>query len=142
MPNKSQHPCYRTGCTNLTVSTYCPEHTIDKEILRKQRYGSADKKRKSSSKRGYGYKHQKIREVLLRNNSFCEVHLSNGIPVKATVYHHRDGNSNNISCKNRSAVCEFCHDGIHERNTPVPVGWFDKINIKLGIDVIKTAKGL
>lgn len=70
--------------------------------------------RESSTKRGYGYKWQKAREVWLREHPLCADHLSRGQYVPASVVDHIVPHKGDRKLfwdrKNWQSLCKRCHD--------------------------------
>ena len=106
MPLKSLKPCRKVGCTALTRSGYCEQHT---------RYynNHYDDNRESANKRGYNYKWQKYRAVFLAKNPFCTEHLKENKYVIATVVDHIVPHKGDMVLfwneKNHQGLCESCH---------------------------------
>ena len=71
----------------------------------------ASRLRKTTSERGYGTAHQKLRRRVLKERPVCErcrdrfsEHL-----------HHRDRDPHNRAESNLEALCKPCHDAEHDR---------------------------
>lgn len=106
MPNKPLHKCNKMGCNNLTRERFCETHQSE--------HFSYDKKRGSSSQRGYDFKWQKERKTFLQNNPLCVNCLKNNKYTPATVVDHivpHKGNSNLFwDTQNWQALCQRCHN--------------------------------
>ena len=97
--------CYHPGCRTLTRGTYCPQH----EALHGSRGGrDRDRLRGNSAARGYGSRHRRLRDALLRDHPFCQWPNCNAL---ATVRDHvvplSEGGSDEPS--NTQALCEEHH---------------------------------
>lgn len=98
MARKSLSPCSVKGCPTLTRSSRCTEHERE-----------ADRKRGTSSERGYDYAWSKIREAYLAKHPFCED--PEGCIAASTDVHHRDGSGprGDNSDANLEALCHEHH---------------------------------
>lgn len=66
MPLAAPKPCKQFGCRALvTAGAYCAAHA-------KAKQQQADSHRESSTRRGYGYKWQKISKAFLRAHPLCQ----------------------------------------------------------------------
>lgn len=119
MPQRAQRPC-PAGCGRLTIERYCPPCTTARE-----------RQRGTSTRRGYGPRHQALRAQLLAREPYCRLHLREvgqpplihptarervamallGIPL-ATVRDHivpmTQGGPDTI--ENSQPLCKACHD--------------------------------
>jgi 5-methylcytosine-specific restriction protein A len=101
MPSKPLRPCGHPGCPALVQVGKCPEHSKDNRQY--------DKRRGSSTERGYGARHQRIREVVRREEPLCRECLSNNITTASSEMDHIDGNSMNTRRDNLQMLCKTCH---------------------------------
>jgi 5-methylcytosine-specific restriction enzyme A len=77
---RSLKPCNEINCPTLTRERYCEQH--------KQVVNEYDKRRGSSSKRGYDGKWRKARTTYLAKNPFCVDCFKEGNARPATVVDH------------------------------------------------------
>lgn len=110
------YECLHPGCKNLVKkysgTAYCIKHQKPKHKISSSDY---DKKRGSSTKRGYNYKHYKRRKKMLKEKPLCERCLKIGKYTISEVKHHIDYNPFNISKKNEESLCRDCHEKEHKR---------------------------
>lgn len=75
--------------------------------------------RKSSTRRGYGYKWQKAREGFLKKNPLCVDHEARGQVVAATVVDHIVPHRGDMELfwdsDNWQPLCKLCHDSWKQR---------------------------
>jgi len=90
--------CLHPGCTTLVEGGRCAEHKKQHE-----RY------RGSASSRGYGRRHQKIREVVMREEPLCRECLKIGRVTPGVEMDHIDGNPYNTARINLQMLCKPCH---------------------------------
>lgn len=110
MANSSLRPCGKSTCRALTRQRYCDQHTDE---ISKQR-AEQDKRRGSSSQRGYGSKWQRAREWFLKSNPLCVRCASGNRVTVATVVDHIIAHKGDMSLfwdrDNWQALCKACHD--------------------------------
>ena len=103
--------CNYGGCSRLTRSTYCSEHT--KKVVQ-DRMKQQDKKRGSAAQRGYGHLWRQVRRLKLAHNPICE--LCEG--WRGLTVHHivpiEDGGEL-LDMDNLQTLCRDCHEKIHGR---------------------------
>lgn len=91
---RAPRPCLHTACPELvTVGSYCKAHDR-----------GYDRRRPSSSVRGYDSTWRKIRSAKLNRDPFC---YSCGDP--ANEVDHIDGNARNNDPSNLRSACKPCH---------------------------------
>ena len=102
MPSKPKHPCNKIGCPNLTTERFCEVHAAQyqKEI---------DSKRGTSTQRGYGVNHRKLRKIVLSEEPLCRHCAERGKTTPATDMDHIDGNVYNLRRDNLQGLCGSCH---------------------------------
>lgn len=114
MARRAERSCRVANCPGVAVgSDYCDEHAMVKR---------ATDERSSSSSRGYGYRWQRQRRMILHRNPLCAdpfgVHSDNGVVELATDVHHVIPLSSNAptnvvhSDGNMMALCHSCHSRI------------------------------
>ena len=101
MPSKPMRPCSHCGCNQLVVSGYCDHHKKDKQTY--------DRYRGSSTERGYGARHRRIREVVRREEPLCMECLKTGQVTPSNEMEHIDGNALNTERANLQMLCKACH---------------------------------
>lgn len=105
-PTKPLKPCGAPGCAKLTDGAYCEEHTKAQQRLE-------DKRRGSSSERGYDVRWQRLRAWYLKQYPLCN--RCEGV-VPATVVHHikpiSEGGAR-LDVENLEALCATCHNKHH-----------------------------
>jgi 5-methylcytosine-specific restriction endonuclease McrA len=67
--------------------------------------------RKTTSQRGYGSEHERVRARLLAEHQLCQRCERDW----SKHYHHRDRNTFNRAWENAEALCEACHQAEHNR---------------------------
>lgn len=107
MPQAAKRPCRHPGCPNLVGRGYCQDHEAAAKKEKYQRFGS-------STKRGYGYQHQKVRaQTLKRDNYLCQRCLEQGRITPATDSHHivkmTTAPERHLDPSNRRSLCNECH---------------------------------
>ena len=101
MPQKPLHTCGYPSCPELTNKTYCDKHKpIHKEY---------DRRRGSSTERGYNARHRQIREVVRREEPLCRECLKTGQITPSNEMDHIDGNALNTERTNLQMLCKSCH---------------------------------
>lgn len=109
MPRRPPSGCSTPGCPNLVYGGgLCPACLR----LRRQEY---DDQRKTSARRGYGYRWQMLRRMVLADSPLCTdpfgVHQAVGEVVVATEVDHivprsRGGTDDR---RNLQSLCKSCH---------------------------------
>lgn len=107
MPSAPLKPCNDPGCGQLVSGRYCKEHE------EKHRKSAGYQHTKTSTQRGYGYKWQKLRQIVFkRDNKLCQICLSNGRVTVAMVVDHikpkAKGGTDDMA--NLQSLCPKCHD--------------------------------
>ena len=112
MANRPMRLCSYPGCPALVYSGRCEKHTIkrdDKEY---------DRRRGSSTARGYNWEWQQFRAHYLRRHPLCVKCEEQGNITPATMIHHktalRDGGSK-YDEDNLVALCFDCHEIVEGR---------------------------
>lgn len=110
MPWASKKPCTYPGCRALAIGKYCDKHAnTDKD-----KKTAHDKRRLSSSKRGYGTKWRKYRLRFLAEHPMCVHCILHGRVVIATVVDHMVPHRGDMvkfwDTGNHQALCKRCHD--------------------------------
>jgi 5-methylcytosine-specific restriction endonuclease McrA len=116
----SSRPCPGKGsrfrsCPNLIRGNVrlCPEC----EALNNNETKEYDRRRGSSSKRGYDAAWKKLRELKANHNPLCEVCLNKGIERPLDLVHHvmpvEDYPKLRLVMENLLSVCIPCHEHIH-----------------------------
>lgn len=109
MPLRAKRPCRHPGCTRLTGGEpYCAVHAPAHAKEYEDRRGS-------SAQRGYDYRWQRLRKMILARHPLCVDpygdHARAGQIVPATDVDHiiarRDGGTDDES--NLQALCHSCH---------------------------------
>ena len=102
MPIRSLRPCAAPRCSALSDKTYCNKHRREQE-----------KKRGTSSQRGYGSKWKKARQWFLMQHLFCVACQAEGRLTPAnTVDHIKDHKGDYTlfwDASNWQALCHSCH---------------------------------
>ena len=83
-----------------------PWYSQRSEAERKQAF---DKRRGSSSQRGYDWRWRKLRAVVLAEEPLCRFCGEQGFVVSAEEVDHIDGNSRNNARDNLRPLCRGCH---------------------------------
>lgn len=101
MPTKPKRPCLHPGCPALVPSGRCEQH--------KTMHRDYDRYRGSSTERGYGTRHQAIREVVRREEPLCRECIKTGQITPSNEMDHIDGNALNTERSNLQMLCKACH---------------------------------
>lgn len=100
-------PCLEPGCPAVaTERGRCAEHAAPAEAERRRTH---DARRGSSTARGYGYRWQKLRAMVLRREPRCRDCSAAGRVTLAEQVHHIDGNSRHNALENLMPLCASCH---------------------------------
>jgi len=106
-PWAAKKPCGYPGCFELTTAGRCERH-------RRQEKREVDKRRGSSSSRGYGWDWQKERKSYLHENPLCALCLAQDRREVATVVDHVRPHKGDRDLfwgqENWQALCKPCHD--------------------------------
>lgn len=108
MPQSARRACRKPQCGELVDSGYCETHRQAETKQREQWRGS-------SSHRGYGHKHRKVRDQTLRRDGYlCLRCLEQGKIVPATDSHHIKKMGTHpelhLDPNNRRSLCRGCHE--------------------------------
>lgn len=111
MPPRPQRPCLVQGCRTLTRNPkYCDQHA---ELAKAVAAKVMDRKRESSSQRGYGYKWQKASKGFLAKNPLCAEHGRRGEVEAATEVDHIIPHKGDMALfwnrANWQSLCHSCH---------------------------------
>jgi 5-methylcytosine-specific restriction enzyme A len=149
MPSKPKHPCSQPGCVQLIeTGRYCKTHQNPSsrmsracrwpgcpELIKEGRYcpshqkqaeAEYDRRRGSSSERGYDENWQRLRKMFLFENPICADPFHTHAPgfVSSEEVHHvralRDGGTN--SWGNLQALCHSCHSRVTAKENKFYVG--------------------
>ena len=101
MPSKPLRPCSHIGCNELVSGGRCDKH--------KPTHREYDRYRGSSTQRGYGARHQAIRELVRREEPLCRECLKTGQITPSNEMDHIDGNALNTERSNLEMLCKSCH---------------------------------
>ncbi|MBI9110279.1 HNH endonuclease [Maridesulfovibrio ferrireducens] len=117
MPPLPPTPCKFTGCPGLSRdgSGWCLKHKAHGETKKRKAQKKYQKRRGSSSSRGYGAEWRRIRKAKLTLNPLCEECAQNGCVSRATTVHHRDHDPHNNEDSNLMSMCRECHEIAHGR---------------------------
>lgn len=111
MPNAAMHVCQRPGCGALCVKRYCDRHLFaDSRKLARQ---ALDKKRGSSSKRGYNAHHRRWRTMVLARDPLCKINVLCD-PMLPALSTHADhvvalSKGGTWELENGQGACDRCH---------------------------------
>ena len=107
MPLRAATVCRKPGCPGLVRDGKCSSCGP----LRTQTDKTHDKRRGTSTQRGYGGRWQRLRLMFLRANPLCVLCESQDFVTAATDVHHitakRDGGADEWD--NLEALCHSCH---------------------------------
>ena len=104
MPRRPATPCTTPGCPEkaLPGGSKCRGH--------KRQVGRAyDRRRGTSTQRGYGANHRKLRKKVLAEEPLCRECLKENKLTPATEMDHSDGNQWNLERSNLQGLCHGCH---------------------------------
>jgi 5-methylcytosine-specific restriction enzyme A len=103
MPTRARRPCPWASCPNLTDGGWCTEHAKLYE-----------KRRGSSSQRGYDDRWRKYRAAFLARHPWCLECLRQGRRTLATVVDHVQPHRGNDALmwnpSNHASMCARCHN--------------------------------
>lgn len=103
MPMKPKKPCKHPGCPELTAGQYCNLHA-----------GEYERRRGSSSSRGYDYRWQAARRRFLKLHPLCVECYKTGRYIEATVVDHVTPHRGDQHLfwdeSNWQALCQQCHN--------------------------------
>lgn len=110
MPRSAPQPCAYPGCGVLTENARCPKH----EHAERCEY---DRRRGSSTERGYGYRWQKASKAFLRLHPLCQCEdcregLKRVMPSQVVdhIVPHRGDQTLFWDQDNWQAMSKPCHD--------------------------------
>ncbi|WP_257018544.1 MULTISPECIES: HNH endonuclease [unclassified Paenibacillus] len=107
MPIKLKRPCNHPGCPELSSEAYCPTH-------KRERAREVDRRRGTSTQRGYNGQWRKAREGYLRKHPICVECEAEGQGTTATVVDHiiphKGDDTLFWDSNNWQALCKRCHD--------------------------------
>jgi len=110
MARSSLRPCRKSTCRALARDRYCENHQGE---IGKQR-AEQDKKRGSSTQRGYGSKWQRARGWFLKSNPLCvRCEKDNRVTIAIIVDHiipHKGNMRLFWDRLNWQPLCKRCHD--------------------------------
>ena len=113
MARKAWKECSHPGCHELTKDRFCEKHQKEYDEATKVRHQAYDKKRGSSTARGYNYRWKKRRIVFLRKNPLCVECLANGIVKEAKHVDHIIPHKGDMKLfwdeSNWQSLCAECH---------------------------------
>ena len=120
MPSKSYKPCAYPGCTNLTKTARCEQHSTQAQEQSRQDY-DRHRRDKNSKKFYASAAWEKCRRyVLARDNHLCTQCLQRGRLTPATVVHHKHhlrGNKDRaLDADNLESLCAKCHSKAHAQH--------------------------
>ena len=110
MPYLPKKRCKYAGCIALTNEKYCEKHKHQVRL-------SNDRQRTTSSKRGYDYRWQQLREIYLHEHPLCEICEDNRYVNPAALVHHIvpiEQGGDALDMENLQSLCNDCHDKIHK----------------------------
>src|SRR5437588_8087367 len=70
-------------------------------------------KRRTTTERGYGTDHEKLRTIVIAQEPVCSI-CKNALSEQM---HHKDGNAFNRERSNVTGVCRSCHMALHKSAT-------------------------
>ena len=119
-PFSPHKPCRDRNCPGVAIAFgYCKDHQGKAKRYGKAQAKAYDKQRGTTTERGYGAQHQKVRARYLKEHPLCEKCLEVGrtTPILdgGGVLHHKDGDAFNIWDDNLMALCRDCHERIEGR---------------------------
>jgi len=110
MPYSAPKPCKHTGCKEVTHNkdSYCEHHTPTHTHK-----WESDKVRGTATERGYGYRWQKLRKVILRRDSYlcqpCE-REGKATPAQAVDHIRPKSQGGTDDYENLQSICSVCHN--------------------------------
>lgn len=116
MPPRALRPCRATNCraTTRDASGYCDACRPAAEAKDAELAQARDKRRGTSSQRGYGSDWQKLRARIMRaHGGLCQDCKTEGFFRKAFEVHHADGSAQNNEFSNLIPLCREHHDKRH-----------------------------
>jgi len=107
MPRSAPHICNQPGCNKLTHERFCVLH-------KREHQSKQDKRRGSSTRRGYNYKWQKASKAYLGRHPLCAHHEKKKRIVPATIVDHIVAHKGDMNLfwdeNNWQGLCKVCHD--------------------------------
>lgn len=116
VPFAAKKPCAWAGCTVLVSGgSYCPKHAAAAQARREASRVEQDRRRGSSTQRGYDYAWQQLRVAYLKAHPQCEVcQRETPYPLMATIVDHKTPHHNDdalrLAWSNLQALCKGHHD--------------------------------
>lgn len=114
MPSRPRRPCQHPGCGVLSHATYCDRHTT-------QRHRERQRRRGTTTQRGYGADWQRLRDRKVAANPLCEECLTRGETSPAEEVDHiipiERRPDLRLVWDNLQSLCSTCHarKTAHER---------------------------
>lgn len=106
MPRRAPSPCSEVGCDELVAggTGRCPKH-------KRAPWSDAGRKRASASERGYGWRWQKLRELILAREPLCRPCKQAGRVTPATEVDHviSKARGGTDASDNLEPICHDCH---------------------------------
>ena len=114
MPPAPRKPCAKPGCGKLSDSTYCGEHTVQKQTVQKRERIRYDNERGTSASRGYGSRWTKYSKQYRENNPLCVHCQKEGRLTLAQCVDHIKAVSGPddplfYDVSNLQSLCQTCH---------------------------------
>jgi 5-methylcytosine-specific restriction protein A len=106
MPIRPKRSCNFPGCTELVDKGYCDKHKKDNRKVYDKEY---DRTRGTSTQRGYGANHRKLRKIVLDEEPLCRHCKAKGIIKPSKEMDHIDGDQFNLARDNLQGLCKSCH---------------------------------
>lgn len=119
MPVRAKHFCNHPGCNQLVDGRYCEEHARLHEQMQTDDDKQYDKRRGTSSGRGYSTQWQKVRIAHLRSHPLCAECEREGMTVPAVLVHHVTPLRENgaaYDANNLVSLCSYHHERIHGKD--------------------------
>jgi 5-methylcytosine-specific restriction protein A len=113
MPTRAKQVCRKAGCGRLCDGSYCDRHQrrSGRSDEGRERQRENDRRRGSSSSRGYGANWQKLRHMVLCRDPLCQLKiLCDGMEVSTEVDHivpKKSGGDDSL--ENLQGACGRCH---------------------------------
>ena len=108
MARKPAKVCRTPGCPNTTT-----DRTGFCLTCKKRRNKEYDKRRPSSSRRGFGGDWQRVRMAKLADTPLCERCQAEDRLTAAELVHHKDGDHLNNEWDNLESLCRTHHERHH-----------------------------
>jgi 5-methylcytosine-specific restriction enzyme A len=118
MANRPLKPCNHPGCSALSSTSYCAQHTPQDA----RRY---DRQRGTSAQRGYDYRWQNRSKFFLACNPLCVYCQREGRITAATLVDHATPHRGDQNLfwdeTNWQALCETCHNSRKQSEEKKPL---------------------